>query len=173
MNERMKSKVWMLFAALCMALAVNAKDIKTVVFKTSPEMQCANCENKIKSNLRFEKGVKEIVTNLTTKEVTITYDADKTTVDNLIAGFAKIKYTATVATGKACDKSNCCKEKKGECKSDSCCAAKKQGACCKDKAKDGKAPCCKDKAKDGKSSCCKQGEKKAQKVDGQSGATKK
>ncbi len=157
----MKSKVWMLFAALCLALAANAKDIKTVVFKTVPEMQCANCENKIKSNLRFEKGVKEIVTNLTTKEVIITYDADKTTVDKLVEGFAKINYKATVATGKACDKGNCCKGEKGECKSDSCSAAKKQGACCQGK------------AKDGKSSCCKDGGKKASKVDAQSGATKK
>ncbi len=130
----MKSKTWMLFAALCMALTVNAKDIKTVVFKTSPEIQCVNCENKIKSNLRFEKGVKEIVTNLTTKEVTVTYDADKTTVDNLVAGFAKINYKATVVTGKACEKGTCSKEKSG---------------------KTSKA------------------EKKTQKTDGQSGATKK
>jgi len=96
----MKSKVWVLFAALCMALAVNAKDIKTVVFKTSPEMQCANCENKIKSNLRFEKGVKEIVTNLTTKEVTITYDAKKTSVEKLQKSIQKLGYTATVVEKK-------------------------------------------------------------------------
>ena len=43
-------------------------------------------------------GVKDIVTNLTDKTVTITYDADKTNVDKLIAGFAKINYVATVAT---------------------------------------------------------------------------
>uniref|UniRef100_UPI004026F15A hypothetical protein n=1 Tax=Prevotella sp. TaxID=59823 RepID=UPI004026F15A len=34
-----------------------AKDIKTVVFTTTPQMHCAACENKIKSNLRFEKGL--------------------------------------------------------------------------------------------------------------------
>ena len=71
-----------------------AKDIKTVVLTTNPEMHCENCEKKIKSNLRFEKGVKVIETDLRTKTVTIKYDADKTTVDNIIKGFKKIKYEA-------------------------------------------------------------------------------
>ena len=87
-----------LFFALLVAATCAAKDIKTVIFKTSPEMHCNSCEQKIKGNLRFEKGVKDIVTNLTDKTVTITYDADKTNVDKLIAGFAKINYVATVAT---------------------------------------------------------------------------
>lgn len=82
--------------ALCLAVGAYAKDIKTVVFTTAPAMHCQNCENKIKKNIRFEKGVKEIETNLKDKTVTVTYDADKTTVDNLIKGFAKIKYKATV-----------------------------------------------------------------------------
>ena len=92
----MRTKV--LFFALLVAATCAAKDIKTVIFKTSPEMHCNSCEEKIKGNLRFEKGVKDIVTNLTDKTVTITYDADKTNVDKLIAGFAKINYVATVAT---------------------------------------------------------------------------
>lgn len=86
----------MLFMALMVAAVCAAKDIKTVVFKTSPEMHCNSCEEKIKGNLRFEKGVKDIVTNLEDKTVTVQYDADKTNVEKLIAGFAKINYVATV-----------------------------------------------------------------------------
>ena len=71
-----------------------AKDIKTVVLTTNPEMHCNNCEKKIKENIRFEKGIKSIKTNLKDKTVTIEYDADKTTVDNIIKGFKKIKYEA-------------------------------------------------------------------------------
>ena len=70
------------------------QNIKTVVFTTNPEMHCEGCENKIKGNLRFEKGVKNIITDLKTKTVTIEYDADKTNVQNLINGFKKIKYEA-------------------------------------------------------------------------------
>lgn len=85
--------------ALIIALAfaaVNgmAKDIKTVVLTTNPQMHCAKCEKKIKENIRFEKGIKSIKTNLSAKTVTIEYDADKTTVPDIIKGFKKIKYEA-------------------------------------------------------------------------------
>lgn len=73
-----------------------AKDIKTAVFTTNPEMHCESCENKIKGNLRFEKGIKSIKTDLKSKTVTIQYDADKTNVQNIIKGFKKIKYEAKV-----------------------------------------------------------------------------
>ena len=83
-----------LFLALAFAAVCNAKDIKTVVLKTQPEMHCENCEKKIKGNIRFEKGIKNIITDLKSKTVTIQYDADKTTVENIIKGFKKIKYEA-------------------------------------------------------------------------------
>ena len=88
----MRTKV--LFVALAFASACFAKDIKTVVLTTNPQMHCINCEKKIKENIRFEKGVKSIKTNLDTKTVTIEYDADKTTVADIIKGFEKIKYEA-------------------------------------------------------------------------------
>lgn len=84
-----------LFAALAVAAVSYAKDIKTVVLKTQPEMHCMGCEKKIKENIRFEKGVKSIVTNLDDKTITIEYDAEKTNVKNIIEGFKKIKYEAT------------------------------------------------------------------------------
>ena len=87
-------KVFVISAMMLTAMVGLAKDIKTVVFTTSPEMHCQNCENKIKGNLRFEKGIKSIVTDLNTKTVTIEYDADKTNVQNIINGFKKIKYEA-------------------------------------------------------------------------------
>ena len=37
-----------LFAALAVAAVSYAKDIKTVVLKTQPEMHCMGCEKKIK-----------------------------------------------------------------------------------------------------------------------------
>ena len=58
-------------------------------------MHCANCEKKIKENIRFEKGIKSITTNLKDKTVTIEYDAEKTNVQDIIKGFKKIKYEAS------------------------------------------------------------------------------
>lgn len=79
---------------MLMAMGTFAKDIKTVVVTTNPQMHCEKCEQKIKGNLRFEKGVKKIETSVPDQTVTITYDADKTTVENLIKGFAKFGYEA-------------------------------------------------------------------------------
>lgn len=146
----MKTRILMVMAALCFGLTVMAKNIKTVVFNTVPEMHCANCENKIKSNIRFEKGVKDIVTDLKAKTVTVKYDADKTTVDNLVKGFAKIDYQATVckdAKPACCGNQKCDKKKDGKCdkKSEGCCQkkdGKKSEGCCKKASGQG---CCKQK----------------------------
>ena len=116
----MRTKV--LFVTLAFATACFAKDIKTVVLKTQPEMHCANCEKKIKDNIRFEKGVKSIKTDLKGKTVTIEYDADKTNVESIIAGFKKIKYGASEATPASAGKGNCCE---GEKKHEGCCDKKK------------------------------------------------
>ncbi len=83
-----------LFIALAIAAVSTAKDIKTVVLTTNPEMHCTGCEKKIKDNIRFEKGIKSITTNLDDKTVVIEYDADKTNVQSIIEGFKKIKYEA-------------------------------------------------------------------------------
>lgn len=82
-----------LVVVLLSATAVMAKDIRTAVFKVS-QMHCENCERKVKNNIKFEKGVKEFSTDLKTKTVSITYDADKTNIEKLIAGFKKFKYVA-------------------------------------------------------------------------------
>ena len=101
--------------ALAFATACLGKDIKTVVLKTQPEMHCTGCEKKIKDNIRFEKGIKSITTNLDNKTITIEYDADKTNVENIIAGFKKIKYEASEATPTPAGKKDCCGgEKKHE-----------------------------------------------------------
>ncbi|MBR2200637.1 MAG: heavy-metal-associated domain-containing protein, partial [Bacteroidales bacterium] len=54
-----------------LALTVAGKDIKTLVLTTNPQMHCENCENKIKNNIRFEKGVKSIETDIAAQTVTI------------------------------------------------------------------------------------------------------
>ena len=71
------------------------KTIKTLVLTTTPQMHCGGCENKIKGNIRFEKGVKKITTNVSSQTVTSEYDADKTTPKNIINAFTKIGYKAT------------------------------------------------------------------------------
>lgn len=85
----------------CFATGVgtaSAKEKKTnevAVFALTPAPTCQNCINKIKGNLRFEKGVKEISVDLSKKNVTLTYSPDATTSENLVKALKKIGYTAT------------------------------------------------------------------------------
>lgn len=116
-------KVLLLMAAIVIGLAANAADSATACFKVSPEMSCANCEKKIKENMRFEKGVSGVETSLSSQTVTIKYNPDKTDTANLIAGFKKIGYTATVTTEaagtaveKKCEKKAACDGNKACCK---------------------------------------------------------
>ena len=87
-------KILIISALILNAATMMAKDIKTVVFTTTPQMHCENCENKIKKNLRFEKGIKLIQTSVPEQTVTIKYDADKTTPATIAEGFKKIGFDA-------------------------------------------------------------------------------
>lgn len=94
--KMMSKKVVATFVvALLSMTAVLAKDFRTVVFKVE-QMECANCERKVKNNIKYEKGMKEFTTDVKTQTVTITYDAEKTNVEKLQAGFKKFKYEAVM-----------------------------------------------------------------------------
>ena len=54
----MKNKALLFGLSMLLSMSLSAKDIKTVVVTTQPQMHCENCEKKIKGNLRFEKGIK-------------------------------------------------------------------------------------------------------------------
>ena len=155
------------FAMLMMSVMAFAKDVKTVVFTTQPQMHCSSCEDKIKSNLRFEKGIKAIETSVENQTVTVTYDADKTTAENLQKGFEKFGYTASVVDAAApadttkAKKSCCCGKKAEAAAAGSCCSKKADataaGGCCSKKAEGAeKKSCCCGKKADAAAtgSCC-------------------
>ena len=144
-------KNFMVMLLLCIAATVSAKDWKTVVFTTQPKMHCESCENRIKGNLRFEKGVKGIETNVAEQKVIVKYDEKKTNPETLRAAFGKFGYEATLWTdggkgckeGKGCQKEQKCKKASGCQKSEGC----QEGKCCKGahncKAEPVQGNCCK------------------------------
>lgn len=91
-----------LLAVLLGSLNASAKNMRKVTFKVH-QMVCQNCEKKVQKNIAFEKGLKELKTNLQDKTVTIVYDADKTSVENLKKGFSKFNYEAKVINDVAAD----------------------------------------------------------------------
>ncbi len=89
------------FAMLMLSMAIFAKgEVKTVIYTTVPQMHCEGCENKIKGNLRYIRGIKSIVTNVEKQTVIIKYDSSKTTPQKIEAGFAKIGYEVKKVTQK-------------------------------------------------------------------------
>ncbi|MBQ4292924.1 MAG: heavy-metal-associated domain-containing protein, partial [Muribaculaceae bacterium] len=158
-------KIFIISALALAATFATAKDIQTLVVTTNPQMHCENCEAKIKGNLRFEKGVKKIVTNLEDKTVKIEYDAEKTTPEKITESFSKIGYKAIIANCQQADgEKGCCKAKADGEKGCSKAKADGEKGCCKAKA-DGEKGCCKAKA-DGEKGCCKA------KADGEKGCYK-
>lgn len=68
---------------------------RTVSFTVNPPLVCNNCENKVKDNLRFEKGVTAVKPSAKEGMVVVTFDDNKTNVDALKEGFKKIGYEAS------------------------------------------------------------------------------
>ena len=76
-------KVLFLFVFLFSVLGAAAKNLQQVVFKVE-QMTCVNCEAKVKRNIPYEKGVKNMKTDVENHTVTVTFDADVTNVPNPI-----------------------------------------------------------------------------------------
>lgn len=73
----------------------DAKKEQVVEYSLSPAPHCQNCVNKIKGNLRFEKGVKNIVVDLEKKSVAISFSPKDTNEEKLVEALKKIGYSAT------------------------------------------------------------------------------
>ncbi|MBQ2067724.1 MAG: cation transporter [Paludibacteraceae bacterium] len=85
----MKRIILFLIALLpLMGLSAAKADRQTVVLTC--DLHCQACCDKIMKNIAFEKGVKDIVCDLKTKTVKVTYDKTKTDLETLLKAFHKI-----------------------------------------------------------------------------------
>lgn len=87
-------------------LALGGSDLYQLVLTPTPQMHCEKCENKIKGNMRFEKGIVKIETSVEAQTVTITYDHSKTDAAKLQAAMKKIGYDTKVVSDKPQPKKN-------------------------------------------------------------------
>lgn len=91
----MKKIILALMTVSVMSVHAGNNNIDTLKVKTTPAMHCANCENKIKTNIRFVKGTKKIITSVPEQTVTIIYDNRKTNFSDYIKAFRKIGFEIT------------------------------------------------------------------------------
>lgn len=88
-------KIFFILASILIALTVNAADKVKTVFTLDHQMS-QMCERKIKTNLRYEKGVKDINVSLKNNTITIIYQPEKNDDKNLLKAFKKIGFNAEV-----------------------------------------------------------------------------
>ena len=88
-------KIVAILVMMFVAVVVNAADKVKSVFTLDHQMS-EMCEKKIKSNLRYEKGVSAIDVSLDENTITITYNPDKTDDEKLLKAFEKIGFNAFV-----------------------------------------------------------------------------
>lgn len=111
--------------AVMLSIAAFAEN-KTVSFTVNPPLVCNNCENKVKENIRFEKGVKSVKPSAKEGVVVLTYDDSKTDIPAIKEGFQKIGYEATLIEPEVCPE-GCAGAEVEECAVETVCCG---SGCC-------------------------------------------
>lgn len=81
-----------LMAVMSLSLFAQQANVQKVTIKTNGT--CEHCKKVMMDNVPQWKGVKECTYNLQTSEITISYDASKTSVSDLRTGISKLGYDA-------------------------------------------------------------------------------
>ena len=68
--------------------------IAQVVFASN--IHCAKCAEKVRENISYEKGVKDLKVDADTKLITVTFNTSKTDTLKLQKAIGKLGYTAKV-----------------------------------------------------------------------------
>lgn len=94
-----KIKISILIASLMVVGQLSAKkEIKTTrksdkaTVEYSVNMECKDCENRITEQLRFEKGVTDLKTELNKEKVTVTYKSGKTDTSKIANSIRKLGF---------------------------------------------------------------------------------
>jgi len=83
-------------AMMASAFAAGPKKIAEARVTYLTTMHCAKCAHKISENISFEKGVRDLKTDVGSKTVTIVFDMAKTDTLKLGDAIRKLGYGASV-----------------------------------------------------------------------------
>ena len=88
----------LLLVLACVVTAQAKAPVTKAYFTLEPQITSQNVENKVKTGMRYETGVQAVEVNRQQQIVSITFDAEKTTVEALVEAFNKIGFTAKTTT---------------------------------------------------------------------------
>jgi copper chaperone CopZ len=92
--KSMSAIIVVFFFINTLASAQDTTSNKTAVIKIKTSAICGSCKNRMEKNIAFEKGVTDVVLDLETKIVTVTYRPSKTNPDKIRTAISKIGYDA-------------------------------------------------------------------------------
>lgn len=79
-------------AALCGAAKSTNDTVIVMKLQAETPMHCEKCEQRIRGDLRFEKGVRDIKTSVDKQTVTVRYDKRKNNPASLSKALSKLGY---------------------------------------------------------------------------------
>lgn len=116
----MKTKLIVSIIALLMIFKINAQDVTTAELKIKTSAVCDMCKETIEKYMAFEKGIKKSVLDVDSKILTVAYNPQKITPEQIRKAVSKSGYDADDVPA----------DPKAYKKLDACC---KKGVICNDK----------------------------------------
>ncbi len=84
----------LLFIGLTGLFAKEKPKVKQVTYVCT--IDCESCKEKIMKNIPYEKGVKKVIVDIPTKEVTVFFREDKNSTQELEKAIEKLGYEADI-----------------------------------------------------------------------------
>ena len=95
MKTILKINLIVLLSFVMLSITANAQStVNTVEIKIKTSVVCGSCKARVEKNMAYVKGVKAVSVDLASKDVTITYNPQKTTPALLKTAISKIGYDA-------------------------------------------------------------------------------
>lgn len=93
--KKLQSKL-MILTILFISFTFNAEaKVNKKIATFNVAMHCHSCKQKIEKELAYEPGILNLKVDLSQNTVVVTYNANKTNVENIMKAFRKIGYAAS------------------------------------------------------------------------------
>ena len=96
-TNKLSLAIILLFFMFTVNVFAQKANEKTVVFLSN--MHCVSCQQKLEKNLSYEKGVKDLLIDLKSNTIKITFDVRKTSEEKLALAINKLGYEAKTVDG--------------------------------------------------------------------------
>jgi mercuric ion binding protein len=95
--KKLKLLMVLTLVVTTVSMAQTKKGVQTVTIKT-PTVQCESCKKRIESYMSREDGVSKVVVDYKRKTTKVTFNTDRTNIENIKTAIANVGYDADDVT---------------------------------------------------------------------------